>query len=371
MKVLFVSHTGDYSGAPLALLQELRLIKEKTEHITPIVVLLRGGECVKDFQALCKTIYYYSLSSRIIRKLHLEKMLSSFRNAKCIYANSIASLEVAIRIKKQLSIPVIAHIHESESLVKTHLKSKEQLHNVDYFITVSEFSLRNLVDNYDIPSNKITIQHPFYPWINQYYKGEVQTPRPNADKDGFIVGTFLNGSWQKAPELFSLIVNTFFKKYPIVNCKFMLVGVPEDSEAYYRITFDLRRTRMIDKVIFVGYVDNPLYYHSLFDIYMLHSREDSFPLVAEETAIMENPIVCFENATGAADWITQSGCGLIVPYLDIEAMADALYTLYSDEKLRKSMGVKGAETIKTMWEREGQMDMVFSVIQNISNETYV
>jgi glycosyltransferase involved in cell wall biosynthesis len=303
----------------------------------------------------------------VFRKINLEKLLPIYRNVKCIYSNTIASLEVGVDIKRQLKIPLIAHIHESESLIKYHLKDKEQLDSVDKFIVVSEFSAHNLINNYGIDKKKIIIKHPFSPWLERFYNGEIQISRPERVNNTLTIGTICNGSWQKAPELLAIVAKMFYCRYPDIDCKFMVAGMARDSEAAYKLSYDLKRMNIQDKFVFAGYVQNPLEVHAKIDIFLLHSREDSFPLVAEEAAMMGNAIIGFENATGAAEWIKNEECGILVPYMDLNKMVDAIYTLCTNESLREDMGRRGAQFVKQMWERESSMNGVISEIRNMIN----
>ena len=87
-----------------------------------------------------------------------------------------------------------------------------------------------------------------------------------------------------------------------------------------------------------------------------------FPLAAQEAAITETPIIGYEEATGAAKWIKE-GAGILVPYMDFGKLADAIYLLYSDEKLRKSMGKKGKDIITNLYHRDSKMETIINTIR--------
>jgi glycosyltransferase involved in cell wall biosynthesis len=61
------------------------------------------------------------------------------------------------------------------------------------------------------------------------------------------------------------------------------------------------------------------------------SREDPFPLVCIEMGLLGIPIVCFEKATGTAEVLSNGG-GKIIPYLDIESMAETIVFYYSNQE---------------------------------------
>lgn len=365
MKVLFISHQANRSGAPFALLQELRYICRKCDDIQPIVLLLAKGELESEFKSICPTVYWNSFGLRTIRKLRIDRLFSKFYPIDCIYANSIVSLDVAFIIKKRLQCSLIVHTHESDSYLNGYINNPEKLRDVDSFITVSEYSKKCLTLNHGVSEKKVVIQRPFSPWVVKAIEGTANTLPVNRTNNKFVIGSICNGTWQKAPELIAIVANLFFKKYPDANCTFMIAGIDKGNDAYYHITYDLGRMHLEDKVILMGRVERPLECYPLFDVFLLLSREDSFPLVAEEAALSRLPIVGFENATGAAEWI-KDGCGLLVPYLDLDALVDALYQLYTNKDLRKQLGNHAKCVIEKMYHEESQMKNVIKVIQTVT-----
>jgi glycosyltransferase involved in cell wall biosynthesis len=81
------------------------------------------------------------------------------------------------------------------------------------------------------------------------------------------------------------------------------------------------------------------------DVFALTSRSDSFPLAAIEAGLLGVPIVCFEKASGIQEIIQQGG-GEVVPYLDIQKMADAIIHLVTSDELR----LKKSEEVKKLFE---------------------
>ena len=367
MRVLFISHQANYSGAPYALLQELRHICQHCNDIHPIVLVLSGGELESDFRCLCPTIYWNNFLLKVVRKCHLERLIQKFYPIDCIYANSIVSLDVALIIKGRLQIPLIMHTHESESYLRGYVKTAGHLEEVDYFITVSELSKRCLVRKHEIRDDKVVIQRPFSPWVVKAIEESALKPSTDKKDGDIVIGTICNGTWQKAPELIAIVTNFFFKRYPNANCKFMVAGIDKESDAYYHIAYDLERMHLVDKVLFLGRVERPLECYPLFDVFLLLSREESFSLVAEEAAICGLPIVGFEGATGATEWI-KDRCGILVPYMDLNAMVDAIYELYSYEKRRKELGQNARSIITKMYNEESQMEKVINVLYSVIRE---
>jgi glycosyltransferase involved in cell wall biosynthesis len=99
-----------------------------------------------------------------------------------------------------------------------------------------------------------------------------------------------------------------------------------------------------DSISFLGEVQSHLPYFSQLDIFILPSREDPFPLVALDAACLRLPIVCFDKSGGVTE-LVQEDSGFVVPYLDVERMANAIIRLAEDSSLREQMGNSGRDRV--------------------------
>jgi glycosyltransferase involved in cell wall biosynthesis len=281
----------------------------------------------------------------------------------CIYCNSIVSLDVGLILKKNSNIPLILHVHESESYLNSYARSKNYLCDVDSFITVSGLCKNILIEKYGVSPDKVYIQYPFSPWVMNVIENNIEGIS-GEKKAELTIGTICNGTWPKAPELITLVADLFYKKFPHIKCKFMVVGISKESDTYYHIEYDLEKMHLQDKVTLAGQVNDPLDCYSQFDVLLLHSREESFSLVAEEAAVMGKPIVGFEGATGAAEWIKDE-CGILVPYMDLNALAEALYKLCSNDQLRMELGKNAKRKMVNIYKEEAQMKNVISALHSV------
>lgn len=372
MRILFISHKCDRSGAVMALLQELHFLKENHKDIDAHVLMLKGGELLEDFSKLYPVIYKNnrnSIPNRIMRRFRKEKYkypyLSLCKKNKydCIYANTVATFDAAIHLKKKLGIPLIGHVHEAESLILEFNINGNEFKEFNQIITVSELAKNNLVNTYSYPIEKIYIQHPFSIWLERYLKDDVTINPIKFKSDVFTIGLFCYGGWQKSLETIPFVIRAFFKKYPDAKCQIVVVGKIGNSMLYHT-KYDLKKMNLNDKVQWIGAVQNPLDYQAGFDVFLLLSREESFSLSAEEASITETPIIGFEGATGAAEWI-KDGAGLLVPYMDFEALADALYQLYTDTELRQSLGKNGKKIVTKLYENDSKMENIYNAIMNV------
>ena len=375
MRVLFIAHEATRTGASIALLQEINYICKYHKEIVPEVYFLRGGELLNEYRELCPIYEGWIANPRLERILHVMRLAEWYlyrqllkRKYDCIYANSIVSFGKAVQLKDRLGgVRLIGHVHEAECLMKQYFAPSTPLDCFDSLITVSQLAADNLIDNYAVPSYKILIQHPVSSWVDLLLKGNVSLNIHDYKEDAKLIGCFCKEEWAKATDVVPLFLHRFFEKYPKQNCKLVIIGkMPE--KYVYLLDFVLRKMKLKDKVIILGGIINPLDYIAQLDILLLLSREESYGLVAQEAAILEKPIIGFYKATGAAEWI-EKGAGVLVPYMDLGQMSDAVYMLLSDETKRLELGRQAKIIVKEMYENDCKMESVISALLNkTSNE---
>ena len=227
-------------------------------------------------------------------------------------------------------------------------------------IAVSKLTANNLIDIYNVATDKIVIQRPISHWIGNLIENKNEANPIKLCPNKFLIGMFCNGGWWKATEIIPFVIKSFYNKYPSSECEFFIVGMDNELTRYH-IEYDLKKMNVHRTINWVGAVDNPLDYHARFDVFLLLSREESFSLAAQEAAFMETPIVGFEGVTGAEEWI-KDGAGTLVPYMDFDRISDEIFRYYVDEKLRKDVGKKAKEIVTSLYLKDSQMSNVLALI---------
>ena len=125
---------------------------------------------------------------------------------------------------------------------------------------------------------------------------------------------------------------------------------------------DLMRTGLLDICHFVPSVPNPEDYFNAFDVFALTSREDPFPVAMLEAAASGLPIVCFANGGGAPE-LVEEDAGIVVPYLDVPAMAKACIELLTNESRRRQMGQNARAKVQERYTLEKQGPKLLAVIE--------
>ena len=99
-----------------------------------------------------------------------------------------------------------------------------------------------------------------------------------------------------------------------------------------------------------------------FDIHLLPSREDPYPLVVLDAAAFAIPTVCFSDAGGTPEFV-EDDCGYCVPYGDLLVMAYKLNTLVVNTELRTKMGLTAREKVYKKHDHEKQTQEIINMIK--------
>ena len=347
-KILFISHDASRSGAPLVLLYLLKWLNNHTKNIQFDVLLIKGGSIAGDFEKECANTFIYSeihkplkfseiiaknFSSKLgikqteKEKLFLKKIASN--NYDLLYANTVVSLPVAVKIKNDYpNAKLLVHIHELNTVIKMIQPNFSSYTNVvDKFIAVSHQVKNSLIYNYVIDENLIDVIYEF---------GIVNENAVSKGNKIFTIGASGKVDWRKGYDIFIQVANYIIKNYPQVKMKFVWVG--NNLNKKYIIEDDIEKLGLKEVVSFVGEQTNPINFYKDFDVFLLTSREDPFPLVCIEAANLKKPIICFEKASGTAEVIKKGG-GFVVPYLDIEEMGKKIMFYYNNSSILNEDGL--------------------------------
>lgn len=124
----------------------------------------------------------------------------------------------------------------------------------------------------------------------------------------------------------------------------VIVGNGELREALETEAADMER------VHFVGYVDDAGALMSAFDILLVPSLSEAFGYVVAEAGAAHIPIIA--SRVGGIPEIIEDDSGILVPPKDVTALAGALRTLLADETKRTRMALALQTRIRSYFTRE-------------------
>jgi len=271
---------------------------------------------------------------------NLKKWVKSTK-ASIAICNTVVTGDV-LRLLVKFGITCISLIHEMEGIIRKSLWEK----NLEYIVNSAlkiiypseyvKISNKNIVS---IPDDKIIICPQGLYTVNSYLK-EYEVirlsirKRHNIPQNSKIVLGVGYGSYGKGVDLFAQCMLKVCEKYK--NIYFIWVGEIENT-LLLKINDLLINSKLKDRLIFTGYEKNTMLYYTAADIYLLTSREDSFPSVVLEAMYSYLPVIAFENGGGYVD-IVDNNIGGLVPMENIESMSEITIKLLNDDGLRAKMG---------------------------------
>lgn len=340
-KILFILHEDSQSGAPNALLSFLSYVKEKhpTDFIIDIFVLNSHGKLENELRGVARNFYKKQKKRTLLGKIFKLFqpnlfLLQILNNYNVIYGNTVLSLKVLNKIKTKFNkIKTIIYVHEDQYMCSIHLnfqKAIEEFKQIDKIFTVAQSSANNLIQNYNVDSDKITIVYPAIKKENLYGNEAIDIYKEN----DLVLVTIGNPNITKGTDLIPQIANLLRLKNPFLKFKILIVGINSSNDYLKAITLDVQKLDLQDYITFIPHTNTPLNYINLANAYIIPSREDSFSLMAVQAAIAKKPIVFFKKAVGISE-ILKEDCTFQANYLDIEDFVKQIETIHNDPELVK------------------------------------
>ena len=131
------------------------------------------------------------------------------------------------------------------------------------------------------------------------------------------------------------------------NAKLAIVGWGELEQ---ELKSQVERLQLQDHVVFLGRKPAGEVYEILaaIDVFALSSRSEGFSLAILEAMAAGKPVVATDIA-GVREAVVDGETGLLVPYGDPHALAEALLNLLSDRERSRAMGAAGRKRVETLF----------------------
>jgi glycosyltransferase involved in cell wall biosynthesis len=353
--VLFLSHDASRTGAPIALLRVLRWLRDNTD-LTFDVLCKQGGQLVGQFAAVAPTrvLAWWRYAAvryggRLARRLS-PGFLTRGRY-RLVYSNTATNGDVLPLLSRSGS-PVLTHVHEMSYLIRhvTGLDSfRQTVRCTSRFVAASEAVRAGLVNDFGIPADAVDVVYPCLPAealpADGATRAEVRR-QLSIPENAFVVVGCGSPHWWKGLDLLPQVAAQVRRLNPDLHAHFVWVGGSPRWPEVAWMHHDARVLGLGDRVHSLPDVPDPRRVFAAADVFALSSRVDSYPLVVLEAASVGLPTVCFAGAGGAPEFV-ESDAGLVVPYLDVGAMAAALVRLANEPEARRQLGRTAAQKAVT------------------------
>ena len=386
-KVLFISHDANRAGSQLLLLQLIGLLEKKG--VKTHLLLCEGGSLVAEFEQVTSVTLVKPMPERPALQRLVERVAGGKKSAAdnpdfqrvraellaqdfgLVFVNSVANAGFYHqRLDYLHHLPVVLFAHELQMSVATYTQPASLsflLEKCCHLIAVSRAVADFYVEEYRYPAKNVST----FTLINtEEILGRIaavdaqRLPRElKLPPDAIVVGGCGNAEWRKGNDIFNLIARQVIEQLPGQPVYFVWVGAGDSNPFYEQISFDIDRFGLKDRILLIPPTPLALDIMTRFDVFLLSSREDPYPLVVLEAALLQKPIVCFDRAGGAPE-LVEDDAGEVVDYLDVAAASEAVISLIGNPALRAAKGRKAREKVLERHDTARSVQRVIELIEN-------
>lgn len=277
----------------------------------------------------------------------------SKKTINLVFANTIVNGNLVEKLLSTIGkTNVITYVHELSYAI-----SLQQLFVGDIAKVINHTSLflagSNAVSAHlqrmGVVSTAIKVAHSSIPVVDFLKKSKLLQQDEIRQQLGIPTDTHMivavgAASWRKGSDWFmQLAAQLSGTGKPIA---LFWVGATPGTMEYIHLDYELQRYKLDGFVKLVPITSEYFKYIYAADLFVLTSREDPFPLVVLEAALVGKPIVCFADSGGTPEFVGTEN-GIVVPYGHVGAMAQAIIELLAKPQELKAKGAHGrAEVIK-------------------------
>ncbi|OFY09116.1 MAG: 4-alpha-glucanotransferase [Bacteroidetes bacterium GWE2_42_24] len=293
--------------------------------------------------------YGTNLFEEVARYALVASAVAASRDYDLIHAHDWLTYPAGIAAKKVSGKPLVVHIHATE-FDRSGERVNQQVYDIeregmmeaDKVIAVSNLTRNICIERYGIPAEKIVTVHNA---VEPTGKEELQAGRAVKEK----IVTFLGRiTYQKGPEYFVEAARKVLDRDP--NVRFVMAG---QGDLLNKMIKRVAKLHMSSKFHFTGFlrgeeVDRML---AMTDVFVMPSVSEPFGIVPLE-AMRSNVPVVISKQSGVSEILKYA---LKVDFWDVNAMADAIYSLLNYKALPEMFKKYGKEEVDNLkWENAAE-----------------
>ncbi|MEO5991188.1 MAG: glycosyltransferase family 4 protein [Ferruginibacter sp.] len=315
------------------------LAKNMTNEITVITLFQRKEEYIISPKIkrvkLKKTDFIPSHTLRSIINLSRHYKNKSNRPDIIVSFLTLNNL-ISIIVANFYSIKIIAQEHNS---YLRFMKGRKR---------ISYFTKKHIYKRADVVTVLTSFDIEFYTrhGVNVYVMPNPCTFQPieenshNREKTILAAG-HLNRFDHKGFDNLIELIAPILKEYPDWRLKIAGSG----DEGLKHLTKIAEENKILDKILFTGFIDNisDVMYQS--SIFILSSRYEGLPMVLLEAMSQGMVCISYNCKTGPSDIIEHNKNGILIEDQNMEMMKKGLLELLKDEKLRYRLSREGIKSL--------------------------
>lgn len=263
-----------------------------------------------------------------------------------IHAHDWMTFPAAIAAKKISGKPLIIHIHATEhdragnhGSEHVYRIEKEALAFADRIAAVSSWTKKILIEEYDVPADKIDVVH-------NGIIPEALEPKTQVHPIGTQVVTFLGRvTYQKGPEYFVEAARKVLTQFP--NAQFVMAGA---GDILPQIITRVANLKMSSHFHFTGFlkkneIDKILSYTR---VYVMPSVSEPFGITPLEAILAGVPVI-ISKQSGVGEVVKHA---LKVDFWDTDALSQAICSVLQYKSLSETLKKNSREEINRItWEK--------------------
>jgi glycosyltransferase involved in cell wall biosynthesis len=356
-KILLVSHSACRTGAPLCLLrvaQELARLPD----LECWVVLQQGGELADRFAHFAPTLH---LNDLIVPGVSFSQAIGLIASTFREYAdhglaicNTVAVSGFHAAFADQ-QVPVLSWIHELPTFIEL-FGGKATIEVVQAasrkIIVPADVVRDSLIERFAIDPDRVRTHYngvdPRTESLSREVMRRVVREELGLPAEAQIVLGCGTVDLRKGADLFVGMARRFLTDPGAAALAprtwFIWVGQGTDAELRRWLLHDAAIGGLEDRIRFIGPRADTAGAFLAADLFVLTSREDPCPLANQEAMESGLAVVAFRGSGGGPEVLGDAG--VVVPYLDVDAMAAAVRDLLADPARRAAMGQLGRARIR-------------------------
>jgi glycosyltransferase involved in cell wall biosynthesis len=290
--------------------------------------------------------YGQDLMAEVSRYALIGATLASEQQFDVIHAHDWLTYPAGVAAKHVSGKPLVVHMHATEfdrsgENINSNVYDIERkgMEEADRVITVSNLTRNIVIERYGINPDKVFTVHNA---VEPIEKGELADSEKHVKEK---VVTFLGRiTFQKGPEYFIEAAKKVLDRDP--NVRFVMAGTGDLMEKMIRRA---ARLKIASKFHFTGFLkgENVDRMFAMSDVYVMPSVSEPFGISPLE-AMRSNVPVVISKQSGVAEVLNHV---LKVDFWDIDAMADAIYSLLHYKSLTTMFRQHGTEEVNSLkWE---------------------
>lgn len=285
--------------------------------------LLLVNNCSQKF---FKTFVWHNILPRKIAQIKFDYILNL---TSCPHLYPYKQKEIFFVY--DLSLSMMPYTHPLSGVIYNKLLFRKALKDCHKIITISENSKKDLINNYNIPDNKIEI---IYPIISKQTLAEKRPRLPVSNQYILYIGTI------ESRKNITTLVRAYHFLVKNKNFVHKLILCGKEGLGYTEIHNLIGKLNLQEKVLFTGYVTDAekkyLYKHA--DLFVYPSLYEGFGIPPLEAMGYGCPVIT-SNVSSLPEVVGNAGL-MINPHSELD-LALAIDKMINNRALRNQMIKRG------------------------------